>query len=186
METMIASTLSTSGKYCARCEQTKPLEQWAKNRARKDGLQSMCKSCDKLKNKDWEARNLDLVKDRQARYRAKDVYRANRRAYYRKRKASGTLKTYTPDKTKRALTEMRRRARKANNGIFQILPKEIDRLLSQNCFYCGSCATTLDHIVPIAKGGRHSIGNLLPACKSCNSSKKDKFLIAYKYEQLKG
>lgn len=68
----------------------------------------------------------------------------------------------------------RRRIRLENNGVFVILKKEIKRLLSQPCSFCGSYEkTTLDHIVPIAKGGRHSIGNLQTLCQSCNSQKRD-------------
>jgi len=47
------------------------------------------------------------------------------------------------------------------------------------CAYCQESATTLDHVVPISKGGAHSKANLVPACKSCNSSKHDKTLIVW-------
>jgi 5-methylcytosine-specific restriction endonuclease McrA len=40
------------------------------------------------------------------------------------------------------------------------------------CFYCGEPGTmTQDHVIPIAKGGRHDAANIVPACKSCNASK---------------
>lgn len=43
------------------------------------------------------------------------------------------------------------------------------------CAYCGEKpsdeAVTPDHVVPLAKGGFDSAANLLPACRSCNSSK---------------
>lgn len=44
------------------------------------------------------------------------------------------------------------------------------------CHYCGSSTPpkelTMDHIVPIARGGRSTKGNLVPACKQCNNKKK--------------
>lgn len=41
------------------------------------------------------------------------------------------------------------------------------------CFYCGAAeATTADHIVPLALGGSNAIGNIAPACPTCNSSKQ--------------
>ena len=44
------------------------------------------------------------------------------------------------------------------------------------CAYCGNQtpprALTMDHVVPVARGGRSSKGNIVPACKACNSKKK--------------
>ena len=44
------------------------------------------------------------------------------------------------------------------------------------CFYCQGRVPahelTMDHIVPIARGGRSTKGNLVPACKDCNNQKK--------------
>lgn len=49
------------------------------------------------------------------------------------------------------------------------------------CAYCGEKRTlTKDHVIPLAKGGRHAIGNILPACKPCNTSKADKLLYEWR------
>lgn len=44
------------------------------------------------------------------------------------------------------------------------------------CHYCQktfkSSELTLDHIVPIARGGRSVKGNVVPACPECNRDKK--------------
>jgi 5-methylcytosine-specific restriction endonuclease McrA len=41
-----------------------------------------------------------------------------------------------------------------------------------HCAYCGKEAKlTLDHVIPLAKGGKHSIDNVVPACIHCNDSK---------------
>ena len=41
------------------------------------------------------------------------------------------------------------------------------------CAYCGkpSQRLTQDHITPLSKGGAHSLHNVIPACRSCNSRK---------------
>lgn len=41
------------------------------------------------------------------------------------------------------------------------------------CVYCGKDGVQLDHIVPRAKGGGHSLDNLVLACQGCNQSKFD-------------
>jgi 5-methylcytosine-specific restriction endonuclease McrA len=74
----------------------------------------------------------------------------------------------------------RRRARIANNGGFQVTTKEIARLLREPCAYCGAVAQHIDHVVPIARGGAHSIGNLVGACSSCNLRKGSKFLSVWR------
>ncbi|MDJ0666732.1 MAG: HNH endonuclease [Desulfobacterales bacterium] len=44
------------------------------------------------------------------------------------------------------------------------------------CHYCQrripARELTMDHIVPIARGGRSTKGNLVPSCKDCNNQKK--------------
>jgi 5-methylcytosine-specific restriction endonuclease McrA len=44
------------------------------------------------------------------------------------------------------------------------------------CHYCGKPTApkdlTMDHIVPIARGGRSTKGNIVPVCKQCNTKKK--------------
>jgi 5-methylcytosine-specific restriction endonuclease McrA len=44
------------------------------------------------------------------------------------------------------------------------------------CHYCGRPAQpselTMDHVVPLARGGNTAKGNVVPACKACNNRKK--------------
>ena len=43
------------------------------------------------------------------------------------------------------------------------------------CVYCLSCdRLTVDHFLPLALGGVNAIYNLVPACESCNFSKRDR------------
>jgi len=52
-----------------------------------------------------------------------------------------------------------------------------NRISRGECFYCGRTVPpkelTLDHIVPLARGGRSTKGNCVPACKECNNQKKN-------------
>lgn len=41
------------------------------------------------------------------------------------------------------------------------------------CAYCGDGGDMqIEHLEPISKGGAHDIGNIVPACASCNTSKR--------------
>jgi 5-methylcytosine-specific restriction protein A len=52
------------------------------------------------------------------------------------------------------------------------------------CHYCGRNfppeELTMDHIVPITRGGKSIRGNVAPACKECNSRKK--YLLPIEWE----
>jgi 5-methylcytosine-specific restriction endonuclease McrA len=44
------------------------------------------------------------------------------------------------------------------------------------CYYCGRKVNpselTMDHIVPLIRGGRSTKANIVPCCKDCNNKKK--------------
>ena len=50
------------------------------------------------------------------------------------------------------------------------------RIADGVCYYCrrrvGAPALTMDHLVPLARGGRSIRGNVVPACAACNAQKK--------------
>lgn len=49
------------------------------------------------------------------------------------------------------------------------------------CAYCHHrSGDTRDHVIPINRGGSDYIGNILPACRTCNSSKQDKLFVEWK------
>lgn len=42
------------------------------------------------------------------------------------------------------------------------------------CARCGRCGNlTLDHVVPLSKGGAHRLSNLQLLCRECNTAKGD-------------
>jgi len=53
------------------------------------------------------------------------------------------------------------------------------------CYFCKKKIhpkdLTMDHMVPIVRGGRSSKGNVVPACKECNSKKK--YLMPFEWEE---
>lgn len=65
------------------------------------------------------------------------------------------------------------------------VPAESDlvaELFGNQCAYCEGPHESWDHVVPVAGGGDSTPGNVVPACLSCNASKKDRDV----YEWLEG
>jgi 5-methylcytosine-specific restriction endonuclease McrA len=52
-----------------------------------------------------------------------------------------------------------------------------NRIGSGLCYYCGARVAprelTLDHLVPVSRGGKSTRGNCVAACKACNNKKKN-------------
>lgn len=83
------------------------------------------------------------------------------------------------------VSEAKRRAakRSASGGFTSDDWRRILEIQTR-CYYCKRRFTksrrpTIDHIVPLSKGGQHVKENIIAACGKCNSSKHDKrtFLI---------
>ena len=53
------------------------------------------------------------------------------------------------------------------------------------CHYCqshvGMDRLSMDHVVPISRGGKSKKGNIVPACKECNSKKK--YMLPVEWEE---
>ena len=75
-----------------------------------------------------------------------------------------------------AQNDKKRRARKRNAPVCDLTTEEwefIKKLYDYRCAYCGKKMKRLtqDHITPLSKGGSHTMVNIVPACRSCNSKK---------------
>jgi 5-methylcytosine-specific restriction endonuclease McrA len=79
-----------------------------------------------------------------------------------------------------------RRARKLAAEVSGPLPftAYLDVIKSGPCVYCGAIAATVDHILPLSRGGHEILENLAPACQSCNSSKNDRLLTEWRPDRV--
>ena len=52
------------------------------------------------------------------------------------------------------------------------------------CYYCKTIVNhkelTMDHLIPLSRGGRSTKDNLVPCCKSCNNKKKTMLPIEWR------
>lgn len=125
--------------------------------------------------KRWADQNADLKRAalRRSYRRHREVRRADNRAWEARNPGAARLRA------------ARRRLRKLGQSVgLVVTPRDLKRLViryGSHCAYCGARPDKLhfDHVMPIARGGRHSIGNLLPACETCNLSKNATLLVVW-------
>lgn len=59
------------------------------------------------------------------------------------------------------------------------------RCAKAQCYYCRQAVVpkelTMDHIVPVSRGGKTTKGNVVPCCKECNNNKKQ--LLPIEWEE---
>jgi 5-methylcytosine-specific restriction endonuclease McrA len=86
-----------------------------------------------------------------------------------------------PDAIRAARWRRKMRLRGVSGNVTPAEWRERIAYFNGHCAYCGEqmIRPTQDHMVPISRGGAHSIENLVPACMSCNSRKGTKNLLEY-------
>jgi len=176
-------------------------EYHSKNRER-DNAASKIYSKNHLKEKSeydklYRIKNLEKITNYHKQYQRDNAERLNehRRIYCRENadKVNAKKREYSqkhPDKKKEygkryalkhpdkiAIRTLRRQTRKRNVFAYYIAEQwESARLYFDNkCAYCGKeRKLTQDHFLALSKSGEYTINNIVPSCKSCNSSKGSK------------
>jgi 5-methylcytosine-specific restriction endonuclease McrA len=78
------------------------------------------------------------------------------------------------------------RNRLVSSSKYVIIYKDLKRIYSQPCFNCGSMNNqSLDHRIPLSRGGEHKIGNMLTLCQPCNASKHSRTIMEWKLSKIK-
>jgi len=188
-------------KVCPDCGKSKPRSEYNFNNRQKQTYQAYCRPCEKVRHTAFALANRE-----QELARKKSYYYANRDRLLQYKKDNYELtkpeklliaKNYRlvnaeaiKQKSNKYFAENKelvrhharlRKVRKKANGLFLVTLKEQRKLYSQPCFYCGSNESIqLDHVVPLSRGGNHSIGNLVPACASCNNQKNKWFITEWR------
>jgi len=77
---------------------------------------------------------------------------------------------------------------KQKGRLLRATPWWKQKLNQGKCYYCHQSfkpsELTMDHIVPLARGGRSVRGNVVPACKPCNNAKRSQ--LPMEWEGVKG
>lgn len=97
------------------------------------------------------------------------------------------LSTLEASRNRVKVKEQRRRAKKTGLDCGCVTRKRLEDLFIIECglcAYCGLPGSSMDHIIPISRGGPHCISNLRWACQKCNSSKGAKELIEFTNKKI--
>ena len=169
-------------KQCTKCKEIKMLSEFYKEVAGKDDPRPSCKTCCATRRREYYAKNPDYFSE----YRAANAERIRKkdRAYgalHREEACERTRKWQIENPEAVKINSKRRRARKKGCDVRTVTAKDYKRIMSALCYLCGIApSATEEHIIPLSRGGRHSIGNLLGACGSCNSRKHSRLLVEYR------
>lgn len=90
------------------------------------------------------------------------------------------------EKVRKWTLDRRARLRKATPFEFEADAIAARRTYYGNkCWMCGSSeGFEIDHVKPLAAGGLHIPANMRPACKSCNSRKRDAWPLSKVFERI--
>lgn len=159
----------------------------AANKHKEKAYRDKTKDRRRQMNAKWYLANreriLARVKKRSEEKRAEIL--AYQSAYYAQNtdKVKARVRAYSaafPEK--KAQLEIKRRARKAGNGgshTWQERAEKFERL-GNVCFYCkAETKLTVDHDIPLKRGGTDDIENILPACRPCNSRKNTRTAVEF-------
>lgn len=170
-------------KVCNKCNLVKNIFEFSFSNKAKLYYRSICKLCDAEQTRNYYKNNKEkcLLADKQYR----EVNKKKLSAYNKKRYVDNKDEFLQRQREYRK-TEKGKASKKNDNFRRRLITKHGDVTtvqildLDKNAKVCYWCNTLLkdkkvhiDHYVPLAKGGEHTLSNLVVSCSKCNLSKKD-------------
>lgn len=196
-------------KICSKCKEEKFINDFGKNKRKSDGLEPRCRECVNTASRERYAkdpqkkiaqtRKYHLEHPEWSKQQLRKHHEANAAIRYERQK----LRLQDPEKRAKARessrrSEARRRAIKRAGVADFISVQQVTSLIkdfNNQCYICLAefndiIELQLDHFMPIAKGGQHTLENIKPACADCNRRKNaiwpitDEILIRIKTATL--
>lgn len=181
---------SENSKMCTGCKRELPVSAFYKEPRARSGLTGRCRECkrdyrlanlerERASVRNWHQRNHDsrsqYWRDWYLRDGNREVVIARAKAHYKEH--------YEEKKDTYVEAWRRRRARLLHAPVNDFSVSDwcdVQDYFGYRCAYCGRPGgLTMDHVQPLFFGGNHSRENVVAACRSCNSSKGSKGLLAW-------
>ena len=144
-------------RRCAICHKIKQINCFFKSSRKKHGYDTRCKECDKSRNKNLSGEAIKRRREKQREYKHKAYVKQN-------------------DRNRRRARKHKLQAIQRNEYLKWVGEQE------KVCYWCGNrCGSKyhVDHYIPLAKGGRHELNNLVISCPKCNMEKGAKMPDEY-------
>jgi 5-methylcytosine-specific restriction endonuclease McrA len=153
-----------------------------------NGEARCCRQCYRSYMRQWRDRNRSklsvyarthYVKNRDR--KVEDVRSYRRTASAKAKRREWKLRNKDRIKVYEANKQINRRRAKGSGRIRVLEWRELVAKFNSQCAYCkaGNVALTMDHVVPLSRGGLHRIENIVPACLQCNSRKQAMDAVAF-------
>lgn len=164
-------------KWCRACSEWHPRDAFGADRSRGDGLASRCRASFKR-----TAPGPSIPERRSARERDEGWCRRCEAWVPVADLHAGLCRDHRNEawreQYRRNPEPYRGRAAARRRGVPHVGPATRAMIFEATgglCAYsCDRRAEHLDHVIPVAMGGETVYGNMVPACPSCNSQKKDR------------
>lgn len=161
-----------SEKKCGRCGEVKPLDAFHRSKGNRDGRHRRCKLC---RSQTYEPTESERSRAR-AKYAEDQAHRARENERVRSWKAANPEAVRVHNARRRALIAG---AEQDGHTWEELLESWEERGL-YGCVLQGPRCTgepeTVEHVIPLDRGGSHTVGNLVPSCAPCNLSKGTRLL----------
>lgn len=196
-------------RICRVCSESRPLTDFRRNKTSKLGRANICKQCHNARsvkyrechkagisqaNRKYYETHKEEFAEHNKKYRdehKKETAEYNKKycAEHKQEILSSGRKYRRTEKGSflRARNQQRRRARKMETDGDGLTLEEFRWTIKKQGNHCNICnkrfcksrPATIDHIIPLSKGGAHRSSNIQALCGSCNSSKNAKILKGY-------
>lgn len=167
--------LADGERWCTGCKQIRSVAEFGTNRSREGGFSAECKACSRRRRREYVQAHKDIeAAAARRRYEADPEKHRQQARDWRRR---------NPDAVRAATAARRARRLKATTEL--VSPAEV---FARDAWCCGICgqqidplvrypsleSASIDHVLPLIRGGSHSMDNVQAAHLSCNLRKKAK------------
>ncbi len=209
LEVVGPASVGPTPKTCLGCGLAKEYSEFHRKKSSPDGYRPRCKQCRKVSSREYYEKNADALKAKSAQFRCEQPERsraqvsawvtrnrsrkrAKDREYHREHREEQRAYNKTPERraANRVNAKYQKAKRKAAIGstIEPITAEQWEEIQASYLMLCVYCLErcddlTMDHVVALNRGGDHTAGNVVPACRKCNREKTDKSVVVFLAER---